>query len=40
MVLSGIRNLDLLYFLPFIVIALFFRDPPVESATGTGKPGG
>ncbi|MFA6226448.1 MAG: hypothetical protein WC620_09840 [Methanoregula sp.] len=33
MVLSGIRNLDLLYFLPFTVIALFFRDPPVEPAT-------
>lgn len=32
MVLSGIPGLDLLYFLPFIVIAIFFRDPPVESA--------
>jgi len=32
MVFSGARYLDLLYFLPFIVIALFFRTPPVEPA--------
>ena len=32
MVLYGFRYLDLLYFLPFIVIAIFFRTPPVESA--------
>lgn len=32
MVLSGARYLDLLYFVPFIVIALFFRNPPVEPA--------
>lgn len=32
MVMYGIRYLDLLYFLPFIVIAIFFRTPPVEPA--------
>lgn len=35
MVLSGIRDLDILYFLPFIIIAIFFRNPPVEDA-GSG----
>jgi uncharacterized membrane protein len=32
MVFSGTRYLDLLYFLPFIVIAIFFKNPPVEPA--------
>ena len=32
MVFSGTRYLDLLYFLPFVVIAIFFKNPPVESA--------
>jgi uncharacterized membrane protein len=33
MVLAGTRYLDLLYFLPFIIIVLFFRNPPEESAS-------
>lgn len=32
MVLFGLRYLDLLYFIPFIVMAIFFRNPPVEPA--------
>ena len=32
MVLVGARYLDLLYFLPFFVIAIFFKNPPVEPA--------
>jgi uncharacterized membrane protein len=32
MVLSGNRYLDLLYFLPFIIIGVFFRNPPAEPA--------
>ena len=32
MVLVGARYLDLLYFLPFIVIAIFFKNPPAEPA--------
>jgi uncharacterized membrane protein len=32
MVLAGTRYLDLLYFVPFMVIAIFFRNPPVEPA--------
>jgi len=30
-VLCEIKYLDLLYFLPFVIIAVFFRNPPVES---------
>jgi hypothetical protein len=33
MVLAGTRYLDLLYFVPFMVIAIFFRNPPVEPAS-------
>lgn len=33
MVIVGFRYLDLLYFVPFIIIALFFKNPPEECAT-------
>ncbi|MEI7856397.1 MAG: TMEM175 family protein [Methanomicrobiales archaeon] len=36
MVLSSIKYLDLLYFLPFIIIAIFFREPPVEEPIPEG----
>ncbi|MHB8164479.1 MAG: TMEM175 family protein [Methanoregula sp.] len=32
LVLSGNRYLDLLYFLPFVIIGVFFRNPPAETA--------
>jgi len=32
MVVFGDRYLDLLYFLPFIIIGVFFRNPPAEPA--------
>jgi len=32
LVLSGNRYLDLLYFVPFIIIGVFFRNPPAEPA--------
>jgi len=32
MVVSGMPYLDLLYFLPFIILAIFFKDTPVEPA--------
>lgn len=32
MVMSGIRYLDLLYFVPFIIIMVFFKNPPAEPA--------
>lgn len=32
LVLSGNQGLDLLYFVPFIIIGVFFRSPPAEPA--------